>query len=149
MSFRHVQILTKPHIGGVYALVLDKPASALWQTPRSLLSGKITDDQDGPPISAVRGFMAFPTMIEEYRKEHPSVGGSVKSDAGAPQERDSYEALLNEDVYIPWYMQDDDLPGQIAKVSISHDGDYATAVCLAAEEPMPGDVGGEAAAREP
>lgn len=40
-----------------------------------------------------------------------------------------------------------DRSGQIVKVSISHDGDYATAVCLAAEEPAEGDVGGEAAAR--
>lgn len=39
------------------------------------------------------------------------------------------------------------LDGQIAKISISHDGDYATAICMAAEETMPGDVGGEAAAR--
>ncbi|KAM0715054.1 hypothetical protein Q7P37_009519 [Cladosporium fusiforme] len=38
--------------------------------------------------------------------------------------------------------------GQVVKISISHDGDYATAVCLAAVEPLAGDVGGEAAARE-
>lgn len=44
---------------------------------------------------------------------------------------------------------DDSISGQVARISISHDGDYATAVCLAAEEPMEGDVGGEAAAREP
>ncbi|KAK4498865.1 hypothetical protein PRZ48_009375 [Zasmidium cellare] len=42
-----------------------------------------------------------------------------------------------------------ELEGQIAKVSISHDTGYATAVCLAADEPMDGDVGGEAAARMP
>jgi len=29
---------------------------------------------------------------------------------------------------------DEDIPGQIVKISISHDGEYATAVCLAAEE---------------
>lgn len=29
-----------------------------------------------------------------------------------------------------------DLTGQIARISISHDGDYATAVCLAAEGPV-------------
>ncbi|KAI5366359.1 Putative holo-[acyl carrier protein] synthase [Septoria linicola] len=40
-----------------------------------------------------------------------------------------------------------DPSGQIAIISISHDKDYATAVCVAAEEPVPGDVGGEAAAR--
>lgn len=48
-------------------------------------------------------------------------------------------------------MQDvdfDELHGQIARLSISHDGEYATAVCIAAIEPAQGDVGGEAAARE-
>lgn len=51
-----------------------------------------------------------------------------------------------------WTSDDGDVKetaGQIAKISISHDGEYATAVCLAAEEPMDGDVGGEATAREP
>lgn len=41
-----------------------------------------------------------------------------------------------------------DISGQIVKISISHDGEYATAVCLAAEEPGEGDVGGEAGARQ-
>lgn len=41
----------------------------------------------------------------------------------------------------------EDIDGQIAQLSISHDGEYATAVCLAVESPMEGDVGGEAAAR--
>lgn len=41
----------------------------------------------------------------------------------------------------------DDASGQIAKISISHDTDYATAVCMATEDPIPGDVGGEATAR--
>lgn len=44
---------------------------------------------------------------------------------------------------------DDERPGQVARISISHDGEYATAVCMAAESPLPGDVGGEAAARMP
>ena len=43
----------------------------------------------------------------------------------------------------------DDISGQIAKVSISHDGEYATAVSMVAEGPIPGDVGGETAARSP
>lgn len=41
-----------------------------------------------------------------------------------------------------------DSEGQIAQVSLSHDGDYACAVVLAIEEPAANDVGGEAAARE-
>jgi holo-[acyl-carrier protein] synthase len=40
-----------------------------------------------------------------------------------------------------------DFDGQMVQISISHDGAYATAMCIAPEEPMPGDVGGEAAAR--
>jgi holo-[acyl-carrier protein] synthase len=30
--------------------------------------------------------------------------------------------------------EDEEISGQIVKISISHDGEYATAVCLAAEE---------------
>lgn len=48
------------------------------------------------------------------------------------------------------YLQDDDygdVSGHIAQITISHDGQYATAVCLAVQEPMEGDVGGETAAR--
>jgi len=41
----------------------------------------------------------------------------------------------------------EDCDGQVARVSISHDGDYACAVVLATEEPALDDVGGEAAAR--
>ncbi|KAF2721483.1 hypothetical protein K431DRAFT_268606 [Polychaeton citri CBS 116435] len=39
------------------------------------------------------------------------------------------------------------LHGQVVRISISHDSEYATAVCIAPLEPAPGDVGGEAAAR--
>lgn len=42
---------------------------------------------------------------------------------------------------------ENDPPGQMAAISISHDKDYATAVCIAPFETIPGDVGGEAAAR--
>lgn len=42
----------------------------------------------------------------------------------------------------------EDIEGQIARLSISHDGDYAMAVAMAVSEPAAGDVGGEAAARQ-
>lgn len=42
----------------------------------------------------------------------------------------------------------EDCGGQIARLSISHDGDYACAVVIAMSEPASNDVGGEAAARE-
>jgi hypothetical protein len=49
----------------------------------------------------------------------------------------------------PQYEDDvlQNLSGQIAQISISHDRGYATAVCLAAQGPLEGDVGGELAAR--
>ncbi|KAF2217801.1 hypothetical protein CERZMDRAFT_104326 [Cercospora zeae-maydis SCOH1-5] len=43
--------------------------------------------------------------------------------------------------------ENDENSGQIALISISHDKDYATAVCVAPEEALLRDVGGEAAAR--
>lgn len=45
--------------------------------------------------------------------------------------------------------ESENVTGQVAKISISHDGEYATAVCMVAEGPLLGDVGGEAAARSP
>jgi hypothetical protein len=42
---------------------------------------------------------------------------------------------------------EEDLVGQIAKISISHDGDYATAVCMAVQETSQGDVSGNFGAR--
>ncbi|KAM3419773.1 hypothetical protein BST61_g3106 [Cercospora zeina] len=43
--------------------------------------------------------------------------------------------------------EEDETSGQIALISLSHDRDYATAVCVAPEESLLRDVGGEAAAR--
>lgn len=74
-----------------------------------------------------------------------SIPGSRSRHDGAHDEtRESQDGtnLITED-----FDADAELDGQLAKISISHDGVYATAVCLAAEEPSLGDVGGEAAAR--
>jgi len=43
----------------------------------------------------------------------------------------------------------DDYDGQVVRISISHDGDYCVATAIAALEPAAGDVGAEAAARDP
>lgn len=42
---------------------------------------------------------------------------------------------------------DHDPAGQMVALSISHEGEYATATCIAPLGEVPGDVGGEAAAR--
>ncbi|PIA93804.1 hypothetical protein CB0940_04338 [Cercospora beticola] len=66
------------------------------------------------------------------------------------QQADSDETSDNYDIFsFPVYAKEDEdgNEGQMAILTISHDGGYATAVCVAPQENLPGDVGGEAAAR--
>jgi len=119
--------------------VLDKPASTIWPKEKQppspsnglddIEEGKELEDSAPDPSRNVHGLPS----------DDASSSGSVVGDKSGNDEPKP----------TPYHLQDDDLPGQIAKISISHDGGYATAVCLAAEEPHAGDVGGEAAAREP
>lgn len=74
---------------------------------------------------------------ESEEKEH-----SVPSQGSVEQQKNPVDSSAQGQQENP-----DDSAAQVAKISISHDADYATAVCLAAEDPIPGDVGGEAAAR--
>lgn len=73
--------------------------------------------------------------------EIQSSSESEEQSSNKSAERAEFDALVDVDA-------DGGEAGQVVKVSISHDGDYATAVCLACMEPRAGDVGGEAAARE-
>ena len=106
----------KGRSGPLYALILDKPASAFNRTVQK---------------HALRDF-------------DEAITADAGNEASAKAES---EPSMDED-FIPGELQDDRLGGQVARISISHDGEYVTAVCLAAEEPREGDVGGEAAARE-
>lgn len=75
--------------------------------------------------------------------QHETNQGAYRPLSGLGREdggEDSHQQHLQNDDY-------EDVSGSIAQISISHDGKYATAVCLAAQEPMEGDVGGEMAAR--
>jgi holo-[acyl-carrier protein] synthase len=75
-----------------------------------------------------------------YKVNTGSGKGAGKEVEGSEEEGNPREGLVE--------MEQE--PGQVVRVSISHDGDYATAVCIAAsDEGREGDVGGEAAAREP
>jgi holo-[acyl-carrier protein] synthase len=71
----------------------------------------------------------------------------TSSEIPAEHEGDSTEAIPEDVAASDVTASETDVDGQIVHISISHDGDYATAVCIAPEEPTPGDVGGEAAAR--
>ncbi|KAK5129940.1 hypothetical protein LTR08_002700 [Meristemomyces frigidus] len=127
LSFKHIQILQRRSgvTGGgpLYALILDKPASSL---------GGALDAQPG------RGDRA-----EEQGVVDPEDGAELDDEIARPAHAPRQDTAE----FTPAEEQDDEIAGQVAQVSISHDGEYATAVCLAAEEPGAGDVGGEAAAR--
>lgn len=139
LGFLHIQILQStagPHPGPLYALILDKPASA-YRTgfkPHSIAASEQSSSLADSPASS-----SEPDVEEDSRAD---------SEPAEQSGLDEVSVKIGSD-FISAERQTDDLDGQIAKVCISHDGEYATAVCLAAEEPREGDVGGEAAARQP
>ena len=133
LSFKHVQILHQrdtPEGSPLYALILDNPASSL--ATSSVMDTNGSDEEIN--IRQPNGDGNYPHTDEPALKDvdvHTNTARS--SHLKGP--------------FTPAEEQDDDIDGQVAQISISHDGEYATAVCLAAEEPRAGDVGGEAAAR--
>lgn len=84
-----------------------------------------------------------PAEFEEKEHSVPSQGSVPKLESQEQQQKKN----LDDSSAQGQQENPDDSAAQVAKISISHDADYATAVCLAAEDPIPGDVGGEAAAR--
>ncbi|KAK4629572.1 hypothetical protein CLAFUW4_08449 [Fulvia fulva] len=91
------------------------------------------------PVDEHEGLGVYALICDEvHRKSHSEASAPSPSVADTPRGDGLPSRLIFHK-----------LDGQIAKVSISHDGDYAAAVCLAADEPLSGDVGGEAAARTP
>ena len=62
--------------------------------------------------------------------DRPEVRRAMREESWGRKEEDetASEALTEEGV------GDEDISGQVVKISISHDGEYATAVCLAADE---------------
>lgn len=82
-----------------------------------------------------------PAESEEKKPSVPSQGSVSNLESQEQQENPDDSSAQGQQE------NPDDSAAQVAKISISHDAEYATAVCLAAEDPIPGDVGGEAAAR--
>ncbi|RMZ07329.1 hypothetical protein D0860_05152 [Hortaea werneckii] len=142
LSFKHIQILRQKNglgvdqTGATYALILDRPASAFHAAFDSKSRDQSSDFVDN--------------VVKQGHISRPSSSGSICADESTSErQRETHLPLaVGGHGFISAEAQTDDLSGQIAKISISHDGEYATAVCLAAEEPMDGDIGGEAAARE-
>lgn len=93
-----------------------------------------------------RRLLLSDVRIAKHEHNHSIYGVILDQVKAARDEEDALD--FSKEVEVGMVAAEEDArPGQTVKVSISHDGDYATAVCLAAEEPAQGDVGGEAAAR--
>ncbi|KAK5105763.1 hypothetical protein LTR62_002163 [Meristemomyces frigidus] len=138
LNFQHIQILPSlSRTGPIYALILDKPASAYNRTVQQAEAQNKDTHHSGGDMDPT-----FQDVVDYNLGRRPK-GRNGFSRSVSTESQDSSED------FIPGELQDDSVDGQVAKISVSHDGDYATAVCLAVEEPRQGDVGGEAAAREP
>lgn len=124
LAFQDVEIHRSPSSYGVFAVIQESRAqhSVGFNGPR---------DSAGPEDRAEQLFEGSDAAIRAEASRDYTIDGIPVNSSRSDTNHDTLGKLH----------------GQIAKISISHDGDYATAVCLAAEEAMPGDVGGEAAAR--
>lgn len=127
----------------MYAHVLEKPASSVWSQPPQAAAAHGRGESKSTLFDLSDEKSEPETLVPRENDYAASSDEDLGRESGSSQRHD-----IDTDFIHSWE-QNDDLPGQIARISISHDGDYATAVCLAAEEVLPGDVGGEAAAREP
>ncbi|KAJ9635857.1 hypothetical protein H2201_000148 [Coniosporium apollinis] len=114
-----------------------RDADESWQEEGEVLERFFKSGLDKLPRLSSKG-----RQPEHNRSRQDEVGPDMRQDEGQTRDSRPKAYLTMHDVDF------DELHGQIARLSISHDGEYATAVCIAALEPAQGDVGGEAAARE-
>lgn len=123
-------------VGGIFALLRDKPGSphpteenrSEWPGPLKRFAKAESDEHSH------QGQETTASTSSSDGSSQSAAPDSASTSTGEPE---TLESMYGE------------LQGQIVEISISHDGEYATAVCLAPDEPMTGDVGGEAAARMP
>ena len=141
----------QPPNGYVQAVILDRTATDEGHAESVLPSQDLNQDQgqlgDNFPLDETQ-----PGAESSY----PRLESSAKVDATVLEVRQEDPSALQpkpeiaDDTQIQALYEDEvlqNLSGQVAQISISHDRGYATAVCLAAQEPLDGDVGGELAAR--
>lgn len=131
---------------GVFALILDQPAKTVDFMPfrlpfRRIDVGKPTNEQD---VAQDIEKSSHEDVSEQSSMERLFEGFAEDGieNAAATQNKGTEKVEFRE---VPY----EELEGQIAKISISHENNVATAICIAHEEPLEGDVGGEAAARMP
>ncbi|GIZ43833.1 hypothetical protein CKM354_000704600 [Cercospora kikuchii] len=137
-------------VGGTIRLALGDSADSSNVTIGERVSRRMILDEESQP--AANGETSYEPTITESTSQ-PAAHDEALYKPIDPEstilQTESDEMLARSFREKPTYQDqdDDEVPGQVAIISISHDGDFATAVCVAPQENLPGDVGGEAAAR--
>lgn len=132
-------MITSDQSKAPYAIILDKPSPMGTRPP----------EPEPQPLPSLRELNKSPRSAQN--QEGSPIG--LDEDDGSPSV--PLVGLTAEELWptrkdqMAFELDVSDIEGQVVRLSISHDGDYAMAVALALVEPMQGDVGGEAAAREP
>ncbi|KAK4992752.1 hypothetical protein LTR50_000876 [Elasticomyces elasticus] len=130
-----ILILNRSELGDPYAVILNRAEATTLPESKTTKSGTSVEKQQ---------------ITQEVLQERLTMSPAELS----ARNTTNAESVAEEDMEQPAELTDrpsietDDIDGQIAHISISHDTDYCIAVCMAASDPGTGDVGGEAAARE-
>ena len=149
LTMDEIEILPRHNGKGVYALILDR---AIPTKKPSALSLEAMHKMRATLLAGTLDTETHPNGRKVNVNAAPSNNGDARAQISTPSESDDDSAAFESD---EWLADDDsatgdvvlpqeyvDPPGQIAQVSISHDGEYATAVCLAAEPPVDTASGG-------
>lgn len=149
-----IQILSDTKTKEVYAVILDR---AVPKRPpkhiREAVKGQLREKRGDPTKSKLTAEIdnlftdddAAESSIHPRTEDASSEDGAdVIAESGTAEKDVDEQDKTHEAAGI----EEEDIPGQIAKISISHDGEYTVAVCLAATEHRLGDVGGAAATQD-
>ncbi|GAB7354250.1 hypothetical protein MBLNU459_g4785t1 [Dothideomycetes sp. NU459] len=141
LFMRDIMICTSPVTGAPFGIVLDRRLDD-GSTPDAIHSAVRSSLQDGGEEPK-----PDPTPKSIISQDGQLDLGAVEDALKIGEDEDMPELRSRAQSPTASAQVDDDVEGQIVKVSISHDGDYCVAMCMAPVMDLPGDVGGEAAAR--
>lgn len=143
---RDIIIRTSPTTGSPFGIVLDRRLDGT--SPEDIHAAVFASLQESREVGG-----AYTAPVDATPRAKPILSNDGQLDLGAVE--DALRA--DEEKEFAWFGErskdygsvpmEEDVEGQVVKVSISHDGDYCVGMCIAPVMDVPGDVGGEAAAR--
>lgn len=136
LTFHDIMIKRATNGGGVLAVILDGTSDPRRSVnSRAIVSSKVTSTTSSKSDTLFNWTDSRRTGLQEDSVEDDPARLDEPSELAEQNSADigiSSEGLRSDGVADASVAREG--AGQIAKISISHDGEYATAVCLAAEE---------------